>query len=202
MTKSDGCNFMRKERELNPHYEGQMMKKDGSFRMSLNRVKDRKKPNNYFIKQCAIAVSLCSLVACASSTDSQESAGDPEMVRGEDCISQRSIRDYQVLDDKNLIVSAGANRRYHVELSRRAIGLHSNWSIGFVSQTGRICADWGEVLVDDGFRRKETIRLSSIREIGPDELDALLVQFGKKEPENEQTTEPEDVEGAEVEELD
>ena len=172
------------------------------LRMNLNAARLHEMKLNYHIKQWVLLFFSFTLLACGSSPDSYESAGDPEVVRGDDCISQRSIRDYQVLDDRNLIVSAGANRKYHAVLSRRAIGLRSNWSIGFVSQTGRICSGWGEVLVDDGFNRKETIRLSSVRELSPEELDALLVQFGKKEPEVEQTVEPEEVEGAAVEELD
>lgn len=147
-------------------------------------------------------LSSCALGACAASTDSYESAGDPVKVRGNDCIFQSSIRDYQVLDDKNLIVSAGSRGKYHVELSRRAFGLRSNWSIGFVTTGNTICSGSGELIVDDGFGRKETIRLSSVRKLTPDELEMLLVQFGKKVPEVEQTTEPEQVNGAEVEELD
>ena len=142
------------------------------------------------------------LSACAATGDSDESAGDPAPIRSHDCIFQSSIRDYQVLDDKNLIVSSGARKKYHVELSRKALGLRGNWSIGFISPTGRICPGSAEVIVDDGFGRKETIRLISVKELTADELDALLVQFGKKAPEHEQTTEPESVDGAEVEELD
>ncbi len=49
---------------------------------------------------------------------------------------------------------------------------------------------------------KESIRIASIRELSPEDHDDLLIQFGKKEPEIEQTPEPQEVEGAEVEELD
>jgi hypothetical protein len=155
-----------------------------------------------FIKQSFIILSSCTLVACASPGDSQESAADAVESRAHDCISQSTIRDYQVLDDSNLIVTAGAKRKYHVELSRRAFGLRSNWQIGFKSPTGRACAGTGEVIVDDGFGRRESIRLSSVREINPDELDELLVRYGRKAPEFEQAAAQEDVEGAEVEELD
>jgi hypothetical protein len=48
----------------------------------------------------------------------------------------------------------------------------------------------------------ESIRIASIRELSPEEHEHLLIQFGKKEPEIEQTPAPREVKGAEVEELD
>jgi hypothetical protein len=154
------------------------------------------------IKQFLILVISSSLVACASSGDHYESAGDPVTTRGHDCISQSTIRDYQVLDDRNLIVTARAKQKYHVQLSRQAFGLRSNWKIGFRSPTGRICSGTGDVVVNDSFGSEETIRISSIKEVEPDELNALLVQFGKKVPEVERAPAQEKVKGAEVEELD
>jgi hypothetical protein len=48
----------------------------------------------------------------------------------------------------------------------------------------------------------ESIRITSIRELTPEEEEDLLIRFGKKEPEIKQTPAPHEVEGAEVEELD
>ncbi len=159
-------------------------------------------PIKPYIKQIVTIVISSGLVACAASGDRYESAGDPVTTRGHDCISQSTIRDYQVLDDRNLIVTAGAKRKYHVQLSRQAFGLRSNWKIGFRSPAGRICSGTGDVVVDDSFGSKETIQISSIREVEADQLNALLVQFGKKVPEVEQATAKKEVKGAEVEELD
>ena len=58
------------------------------------------------------------------------------------------------------------------------------------------------MVVDDSFGGKETIRILSIKEVATDELNALLVQFGKKVPEVEQAPAEEEVNGAVVEELD
>jgi len=154
------------------------------------------------IIQSVLMLSLSVLPGCATSGDSTEAAASASNSRAHDCISQSTIRDYQVLDDRNLIVTAGAKRQYHVELSRRAFGLRSNWQIGFRSPTGRVCSGSGEVIVDDGFGRKESISMSSIRQIDPAELDELLVRFGKKDPDIEQTPAQEEIKGAEVEELD
>jgi hypothetical protein len=152
-------------------------------------------------KQLLILVSLSALVACASGESQPDESVTSTSGRGSDCISQGSIRDYTVLDDANLIVSERANRNYHVVLSRRAVGLRSNWRIGFDSHTSKICGGFDSIITDGGFG-PETIRIASIRRLTPEEEEVLLVRFGKKEPENEQPRQPEDVEGAEVEELD
>ncbi len=48
----------------------------------------------------------------------------------------------------------------------------------------------------------ESVRIASIRELGPEEEEDLLIRYGKLEPEFEQTPAPQEVKGAEVEELD
>ncbi len=57
------------------------------------------------------------------------------------------------------------------------------------------------MLVDDGFG-PERIRIASITQLTPEEYEALLVRFGKKEPAIEQAPATDEVESAEVEELD
>ncbi len=114
---------------------------------------------------------------------------------------ERTIRDYRVLDDKHLIVTATAKQKYHIELSRRAFGLDSTWGIGFKSRSSRICPGLAEVIVDDSMG-PEAIRIQSIRALTDEEYEDLLVHFGKKQPDELQTPAPEDVKGAEVEELD
>ena len=63
------------------------------------------------------------LLGCAASSDEYESAGDPVQSRSNDCFLQSSIRNYQVLDDSNLIVTGSGKRTYHVVLFNRAYGL-------------------------------------------------------------------------------
>ena len=152
-------------------------------------------------KQLVTLLSLSVLVGCASTKSESDVGLESTSDRGSDCISQSSIRDYTVLDDANLIVSERPKRNYHVVLSRRAVGLRSNWQIGFDSHTSKICGGFDSIVTDGGFG-PETIRIASIRRLTPEEEEDLLVRFGKKEPENEQPRQPEDVEGAEVEELD
>ena len=153
------------------------------------------------LKQLVILFSSSLLLACAGGGEAIEGDDSVAGTRRSDCISSGTIRDYRVLDDANLIVSGSGKRKYHVTLSRRAIGLRSSWKIGFRSTTGQICASFGELVVDDGMG-PERIRIAAIRQLTPDEHDALLVRFGKIEPEFEQPPAPASVESAEVEELD
>ena len=153
------------------------------------------------MKQIVILSISCALVACASTENgAPESAGESR-ARSSDCIFEGTIRDYRVLDGSNLIVTGSGQRKYHIELARRAFGLSSSWHIGFSSPTNRICPGFSEVVVDDTMG-PEAIRITSIRRLSPEEYEDLLIRFGKLEPEIEQTPAPEPVEGAEVEELD
>lgn len=144
-----------------------------------------------------------SCIFCACGGAPETPAGDPPEALGgrSDCISARTIRDYRVLDDANLVVTAQANRKYHVVLSRRAVGLRSSWKIGFRSTTGQICGRFDDILVDDGFG-PERIRIAAIRQLTAEEHEELLVRFGKKEPTVEQAPATPEIESAEVEELD
>lgn len=154
-----------------------------------------------FKKQSIMILSLCVLVACAGASPDDDEGSYADAPRGSDCISKGTIRDYRVLDDSNLVVTAAGKRRYHVALSRRAIGLRSSIQIGFISSTGQICSSFSQLLVDDGFG-PERIRIASIRQLSTAEYDSLLVRFGKKEPEIKQAPAQQSVESAEVEELD
>ncbi|MCP4301708.1 MAG: hypothetical protein GY783_14065 [Gammaproteobacteria bacterium] len=86
-------------------------------------------------------------------------------------------------------------------LQRRALGLRSSWSIAFKSPTSRICSGFSE-MVFQGHFDGESIRIASIRELSKEDEEDLLIRYGKKEPEIKQTPAPQEVNGAEVEELD
>jgi len=153
------------------------------------------------IKQLVIITSLCGLVACANTDEGQAGESHGAESAGSDCISQAAIRDYTVLNEENLLVTAGGDRKYHVALSRRAFGIRSSSAIGFHSATSRICGGFDEVVVGNGLG-PEKIRISSIRRLSPESEEELLIRFGKIEPKYEQPRQPETVQGAEVEELD
>ena len=150
-----------------------------------------------YLKQLFIVVCLSALLACAGSDERPDS----ESNRFHDCIHEPSIRGYRVLDEQNLIVDGSGRRSYHVVLWRRAHGISSSWGIGFKSPSSMICSGNSEVLFRGHFDG-ESIRITSIRKLTPEEEEDLLIRFGKKEPEIKQTPAPQEVEGAEVEELD
>ena len=150
-----------------------------------------------YLNYIVIAISLSGLFACASTEETDSAA----RTGFSDCIYEGTIRDYIILDDANLLVTASAKRNYHIALSRRAFGLRSAWKVGFTSPTERICAGFSDIVVDAG-AGLEKIRIRSIRRLTAEQTDALLVQYGRKKPEIEQAPTPQPVEGAEVEELD
>ena len=73
--------------------------------------------------------------------------------------------------------------------------------IGFDTTSSRVCARFSEVLFR-GHLDGDSIRILSIQELSPEDHEAILIRYGKKEPEIEQTPAPQEVKGAEVEELD
>jgi len=152
------------------------------------------------LKQLVIIISSCCLVACASSMESGGSAADEESSRANDCIHKPSVRGYTVLDEQNLIVEASARRTYHVVLKRRAHGLRHSHRIWFNTTTSRVCAGFDSIGHDG--TGEDGLRIASIRQLLPEEEEHLLIRYGKKEPEIKQSPAPQEVEGAEVEELD
>jgi hypothetical protein len=153
------------------------------------------------IKQLLSVGTLSILVACAGTPEGEDSSTYEDEPQRNDCIHEPSIRGYSVLDEQNLLVDAAGRRSYHVILMRRAYGLRDTWAIGFRSPTSRICERFSDVVFDGHFG-DESIRIKSIRQIEPEEKEALLIRFGKKEPEVRPTPAPEEVKGADVEELD
>lgn len=150
------------------------------------------------MKQLIIVLLLSVLSACAGT---EEPRDDRENPRG-DCIQQSSIRGYKVLDEQNLIVDASARKKYHVTLGRRAYGLRSSWSIGFIDSTaGRVCSRFGEIVYSDSMQKRRQ-RIASIRQLTPEEEEDLLIRFGLKEPEVKRVPVPQEVKGADIEELD
>lgn len=155
------------------------------------------------LKQLVIITISCYLVACASSDSATDEAKVTATGGRTDCIFRSSVRGYSVLDESNLIIEGSGRRKYHVALRQRAYGISSSWGIAFDSPTGRICPGFSEVVFDDHMdRHRQSIAIASIRELSPEDHEDLLIKFGKKKPEIENTPAPADVKGAEVEELD
>ena len=153
------------------------------------------------IKHIIIIIFSSTLLACAGAETAPDGEDSTASSARTDCIFRSSIRGYSVLDESNLVIEGSGRRNYHLVLRRQAHGIRSTWAIGFDSPTSRVCAGFSEV-VFKGHMDNESIRISSIRELSPEDHESLLIQFGKKKPEIETTPAPREVEGAEVEELD
>ena len=155
------------------------------------------------LKQIVIVFSLCTIIACAGTSEPTDSAATQRMDSRRDCIPEPSIRGYTVLDEQNLIVDSSGRRKYHVVLRRRAYGLQNSLGVAFKSPTSRICSGVSDVVFSDSFGgRTEAVGILEVRLLSPEDEEDLLIRFGKKEPEIKRTPAPREVEGAEVEELD
>lgn len=152
-------------------------------------------------KQLVIVISSCYLVSCAGHEATTEPTKAGAGSGRTDCIFRSSIRGYAVLDEANLIIDGSGRRKYHVTLRQRAYGISSSWGITFDSPTSTVCAGFSEVVFDDHMGG-QSIAIASIRELSPEDHEDLLIRFGKKKREIEQTPAPAEVKGAEVEELD
>jgi hypothetical protein len=153
------------------------------------------------IKQCIILSFSSILLACVGPDTGPDTSESKASGGRTDCIFSSSIRGYSVLNESNLVIEGSGRKKYHVLLHRPARGIRSTWGIGFDSQGSWVCAGFSEVLFK-GHMDSESIRIASIRELSPEDHESLLIQFGKKKPEIEQTPVPREVKGAEVEELD
>lgn len=153
------------------------------------------------IKQLLMVSIASGLISCAVQKSGPDSSLDAVSSSGTDCIFEGTIRDYRVLDESNLVVSASPKKKYHIELNQPALGLSSTWNIGFTSATSRICPGFSSVVFDSNFA-PDTVRIRSIRAIDDIEFENLLVHFGKKLPKKIKAPAAEAVDGAKVEELD
>jgi hypothetical protein len=153
------------------------------------------------MKQIVIILLLVS-TSIAFAADTEESRGlSEDFGRGSDCIWLRTVRDYTTLDDRNLLIRGTGKRNYLVTLMHRSFGLKSSIGLGFSSRDDQLCPYGGDALVLDGLNR-EKVGIRSISEVSPEQVDELMIRFGRKEPDEQQTPAPKPVKGAEVEELD
>jgi len=152
------------------------------------------------IKQFIIAFSLTGLLSACASTETPSRPERDIDYNGSDCISIRTIRDYTPLDNRNLLVEAAGRRNYLVTLVMSSFDLRSSFRLGFRSRDDWLCPYGGDRIVFEGLANDE-ISLRSITRLTAAQTEELLVQYGKKEPTEQETTPPPELKGAEVEEL-
>ena len=133
---------------------------------------------------CAV---FAGLAGCATgSPDSTTTVRDNGGTLPSDCIVGGNVRDFAALDNRNLILYGPGNRAYHVVLTRPAIGLEREFSIGVYDADagfggiGRICPYGGDAIIIEG-PISERILSRSIEQVDATGVDALMVRFGKAE---------------------
>ncbi|MFT5500450.1 MAG: hypothetical protein ACI88G_000579 [Woeseiaceae bacterium] len=153
------------------------------------------------LNQVLIALYSCYLlVGCATAEEDNELGRDINY-SASDCISIRTIRDYTPLDRSTLLIDGGGKRSYLVRLVHSSFELQSAHGIGFSSHDGFLCPYGGDEIVVESMSR-ERLRIRSISRLDEQQVEDVLIRYGKIETDSEQDPVPaEEVEGAEVEEL-
>ncbi len=163
----------------------------------MNAVKRMRK---YFIKQALAIFISCILLSTTAAGDEGEELPKDLDLHGSDCIWIRTIRDYTSLSRDSLLIHASAKRSYFVRLTTPDFGLKSSFQLGTKSRDDRLCPYGGDSIVFDSFSGSEA-RIRSISRLTPDQVEELLIRYGKKDPGDRQDPAPPEVKGAEVEEL-
>ena len=154
----------------------------------------------YHIKQIVILfISSITLSSFAAAAEEEDTSEDLDL-RGSDCISIRTIRDYTPLSRDSLLIHASAKRSYFVSLFSPRFGMNSSFQLATRSRDDRLCPYGGDALIFGSFQGDE-VRIRSIKILNPGQVEQVLIRYGKKEPADKPDPAPPEVKGAEVEEL-
>jgi hypothetical protein len=157
--------------------------------------------NKTLYKQIVSLCFLCILTSCATTGDEAPAAVGDVDYNGSDCIWIRSIRDYTPLDDQTLLIWESSKRPYYVRLQQRSFEMRSAIGMSVDSRDDRLCPYGGDGLVFGSFDPRP-LGVRSISRITVEQADEFMVRYGKKDAGEPTTPAPQDVEGADVEELD
>ena len=154
----------------------------------------------YDIKQLLIVfISSITLGAFTAAAEEEDAPEDLDL-RGSDCISIRTIRDYTPLSRDSLLIHGSAKRSYFVTLFSPRFGVNSSFQLATRSRDDRLCPYGGDALIFGSFQGDEA-RIRSIKRLNSGQLEQVLIRYGKKEPADKPDPAPAEVKGAEVEEL-
>ncbi|MCJ7556096.1 MAG: DUF6491 family protein [Gammaproteobacteria bacterium] len=124
---------------------------------------------------------ISGLASCASVTeDPGTGAGMGEPEGTQKCLFARTINNFEVLDDNQLIVWA-PNRRspYKIEIFGGCLNLRLANMIAFNTQ-GMLCGYAGERLLYEDMGQKRACVVGSVSQLSVQEMNTLLVKYGKK----------------------
>ena len=166
----------------------------------MERLKVIPSMKKTLFKQLVTALTSCSILSIAGVAEGQDKLPRDLDLNGSDCIWIRTIRDYTPLSRDSLLIHASGKRSYFVRLSTPRFGLGSSFQLATRSRDDRLCPYGGDSIVFGRYSGDEA-RIRAISRLTPDQVDTLLIRYGKKEPGDTQDPAPLEVKGAEVEEL-
>ncbi len=152
------------------------------------------------IKQMIAIVISCGILNISAIAEEQDRLPDDLDLNGSDCISIRLIRDYTPLSRESLLIHASGKRSYYVRLLMPGFGLKSSFQLGTRSRDDMLCPYGGDSIIFDNLPGGE-VRIRAISRVTPDQVEQLLIRYGKAEPRDTEDPTPPEVKGAEVEEL-
>ena len=126
------------------------------------------------------AVIAIAASACATEKSAKQS---PPPIRGSDCVFFRTLYDWQVLDDHNMVIWAPSRREaYQVYFMTPLTGLSFNIKLAFVDKDhdGRLCGFSRDEIVapDPGFPQRATI--TAMKHLDADGIAKLEAQYNVK----------------------
>ncbi len=156
--------------------------------------------SKYVIKQIVMVFISSYLLSACAPVEEQNDLGRDVDYSGSDCISIRTIRDYTPLDDRSLIIEGSAKRSYFVTLQISSFELRSSHRMAFSSRDDWLCPYGGDEIIFGSFSQHGA-GIRSISRLTEEQEEELLIRYGKIDPGEEQDPEPQEIEGAQVEEL-
>jgi hypothetical protein len=131
----------------------------------------------------AVLLVAAAALGCASSGEQQKPAR-PSVRGGEfgtaGCFLRRLVQDFEVLDDRNLIVFApGRSDAYHVQVSPPDEQLRFTQLLAFESRDSRVCGYAGDSLtIADGAAGPRRLSVIGSYRLDPAALQGLEARFG------------------------
>jgi len=101
----------------------------------------------------------------------------------------RVVRDFEVLDERNLIIQGPGDTAYHVVLTLPANDIETELMIGVLDNDGdgRICPFGGDSIIVEGVLTQR-VPIRSVERIDETDVEALQVQFGRIESADDAVT--------------
>jgi hypothetical protein len=152
------------------------------------------------IKQLVIVLTSCIFLGNWAIAEEPDRPPEDIDLHGSDCISIRLIRDYTPLSRDSLLIHASGKRSYFVRLLTPTFGMKSSFQLATKSRDDRLCPYGGDSIIVDRMPGGEA-RIQSISRVTPEQVEQLLIRYGKKEPGDTEDPAPPEISGAEVEEL-